>query len=105
MTKQRTELEEQERLAIIRAIVLDVQNKGIQPDDEGQKLVDKLLEEKATEEVVVNHGLLNAQKEDVEDETDFLQTEENVDFDSDENEVDMETISPMMREVKENSRG
>tara|TARA_B100001094_G_C18146455_1_gene781028 strand:- start:1260 stop:1577 length:318 start_codon:yes stop_codon:yes gene_type:complete len=98
-------LTEQERLDIIRAIVTDVQSNGIQPTNEGQEIVSQLQEEKATEEVVVNHGLLNAQKEDVEDEVDFLETEENVDFDSDENEVDMETISPMMREVKENSRG
>tara|TARA_B100001778_G_scaffold327435_1_gene325447 strand:+ start:503 stop:820 length:318 start_codon:yes stop_codon:yes gene_type:complete len=98
-------LTEQERLDIIRAIALEVQSNDIQPNAEGQEIVAVLQEEKATEEVVVNHGLLNAQKEDVEDEVDFLETEENVDFDSDENEVDMEMISPMMREVKENSRG
>ena len=80
---------------------MDVQSNGAQVDAEGQKLIDDIKQEQATEEVVVNHGLLNAQKEDVEDETDFLETEEEVDFDADENEIDMETISPLMREALE----
>lgn len=99
-TKSR-ELTEQERIAIIRAITLDVQSNGSQIDAEGQKVIDEIKREQATEEVVVNHGLLNAQKEDVEDETYFLETEKEVDFDGDENEVDMETISPTMREVSQ----
>ena len=101
MTEQNVELTEQERLAVIRAIVREVQDNGIQPNNEGQKIVAQVQEEKATEELVVNHGLLNAQKEDVEDEVDFLETEKDVDFDSDENEVDMKTISPLMREALE----
>ena len=44
-------------------------------------------------------------EEDVEDEVENLEpgvvaVEEKPDFDSDENEVDMDTISPLMREVK-----
>ena len=44
-------------------------------------------------------------EEDVKDEVDNLESgvvavEEKPDFDSDENEVDMNTISPLMREVK-----
>ena len=101
METKSKELTEQERIAIIRAIALDVRSNGAQVDAEGQKLIDDIKQEQATEEVVVNHGLLNAQKEDVEDETDFLETEEEVDFDADENEIDMETISPLMREVLE----
>ena len=102
-TKSR-ELTEQERIAIIRAITLDVQSNGSQIDAEGQKVIDEIKREQATEEVVINHGLLNAQKEDVEDETYFLETEKEVDFDSDENEVDMETISPTMREVSQSKK-
>ena len=101
METKSKELTEQERIAIIRAIVLDVQSNGSQIDAEGQKIIDEIKREQATEEVVVNHGLLNAQKEDVEDETDFLETEKEVDFDGDENEIDMETISPLMREAIE----
>ena len=101
METKSKELTEQERIAIIRAIASDVQSNGAQVDAEGQKLIDEIKQEQATEEVVVNHGLLNAQKEDVEDETDFLETEEEVDFDADENEIDMETISPLMREALE----
>tara|TARA_Y100000310_G_scaffold282279_1_gene303367 strand:- start:4387 stop:4695 length:309 start_codon:yes stop_codon:yes gene_type:complete len=101
METKSKELTEQERIAIIRAIVLDVKSNGAQIDSEGQKLIDEIKQEQATEEVVVNHGLLNAQKEDVEDEADFLETEEEVDFDADENEIDMETISPQMREALE----
>ena len=101
METKSKEFTEQQHIAIIRAIALDVQSNGAQVDAEGQKLIDEIKQEQATEEVVVNHGLLNAQKEDVEDETDFLETEEEIDFDADENEIDMETISPLMREALE----
>jgi len=61
--------------------------------------------------VVAKHGgaideLLPVTKEDVEDETQHLDAFEhvkNVDFDSDENEVDMETLSPSMREMFSNA--
>ena len=46
--------------------------------------------------------LLPPTKEDVEDEAehlDALDHEQEVDFDNDENEVDMESVSPAMREV------
>tara|TARA_R110002051_G_scaffold287567_4_gene350290 strand:+ start:1383 stop:1610 length:228 start_codon:yes stop_codon:yes gene_type:complete len=50
--------------------------------------------------------LLPVTKEDVEDEIqhlDALDHVKNVDFDSDENEVDMETLSPSMREMFSNA--
>ena len=46
--------------------------------------------------------LLPSTKEDVEDEVDHLDAldhEKAVDFDNDENEVDMNTLSPQMREL------
>lgn len=101
MTEQSKVLTQEERIAIIRAIVLDVKGNGLKPTAEGQELVEEIRENQATEEVVVNHGILKAQKEDVEDEALFLETDKDVDFDSDENEVDMKTISPLMREVLE----
>jgi len=99
MTDKNIKLTQEERIAMIRSIVLDVESRGLKPNAEGQELLTDIQEEQATEKLVVNHGLLNAQKEDVEDEALFLETDKNVDFDSDENEVDMETISPLMREV------
>ena len=61
---------------------------------------------KITHKVGVSHegGLMDYTEEDVEDEVDNLESgvvavEEKPDFDSDENEVDMDTISPLMREV------
>ena len=62
---------------------------------------------KITHKVGISHegGLMDYTEEDVEDEVDNLESgvvavEEKPDFDSDENEVDMDTISPSMREVK-----
>ncbi len=62
---------------------------------------------KITHKVGVSHegGLMDYTEEDVEDEVDNLESgvvavEEKPDFDSDENEVDMDTISPLMREVE-----
>ena len=61
---------------------------------------------KITHKVGVSHegGLMDYTEEDVEDEVDNLESgviavEEKPDFDSDENEVDMDTISPLMRDV------
>ena len=62
---------------------------------------------KITHKVGISHegGLMDYTEEDVEDEVENLESgvvavEEKPDFDSDENEVDMDTISPSMREVK-----
>ena len=52
--------------------------------------------------VSLSQGLMDYTKEDVEDEAeslDALQREESPDFDNDENEVDMDAVSPEMREV------
>jgi hypothetical protein len=100
MENQKRELTEQERIAIIKAIHEDVVSNGLRVNAEGKALVEELKAEQATEDLVVEHGLLDATNYDVEDEVEKLDSiEEDVDFDSDENEVDMNLLSPNMREV------
>jgi hypothetical protein len=100
MENQKRELTEQERIAIIKAIHEDVVSNGLRVNAEGKALVEELKAEQATEDLVVEHGLLDATNHDVEDEVEKLDSiEEDVDFDSDENEVDMNLLSPNMREV------
>ena len=55
--------------------------------------------------VSLEGGLMDYTKEDVQDEVEnidrgVVEVEGKPDFDSDENEVDMDTISPLMREVQ-----
>lgn len=79
MTEEKKKLTEKERLANIARAVQIIQG-------------------------VIPEGILNYTEKDVVDECEQLPTcdyEENVDFDSDENEVDMENISPTMRALYE----
>ena len=100
MENQKRELTEQERIAIIKAIHEDVVSNGLRVNAEGKALVEELKAEQATENLVVEHGLLDSTNHYVEDEVEKLDSiEEDVDFDSDENEVDMNLLSPNMREV------
>ena len=100
MENQKRELTQEERIAIIKAIHEDVVTNGLKVNAEGKALVEELKAEQATEDLVVEHGLLDATDHDVEDEVEQLDSlEESVDFDSDENEVDMTLLSPSMREV------
>ena len=100
MENQKRELTQEERIAIIKAIHEDVVSNGLRVNAEGKALVEELKAEKATEDLVVEHGLLDATNHDVEDEVERLDSvEESVDFDSDENEVDMTLLSPNMREI------
>ena len=100
MENQKRELTQEERIAIIKAIHEDVVSNGLRVNAEGKALVEELKAEKATEDLVVEHGLLDATNHDVEDEVEQLDSvEESVDFDSDENEVDMTLLSPNMREI------
>jgi hypothetical protein len=62
---------------------------------------------KATRQLGVSleGGLMDYTKEDVQDEVEnidrgIVEVEGKPDFDADENEVDMDTISPLMMEVK-----
>jgi len=94
------ELTEEQRLAFIGKIVKAVQSgETIIPVD--QDLVNEIKAEHATEDLVVEHGLLDAQEEDIEDEKQFLELDKEVDFDEDESETDMDSVSPALREAFE----
>lgn len=61
-----------------------------------------LLEDLLTEGIVLEHGIQHASKQDIEQEfvsLDSVNEEEEEDFDSDENLVDMSSISGEMREI------
>lgn len=66
-------------------------------------LQEELQEEIQAEELVVNHGLLQASDDDIKAEHASLESVENdtddVDYDMDENEIDMSSLSPAMREI------
>ena len=99
MENQSTEPTEEQRLALIKAIVKKVQS-GDSSFVVDQDLLDEFKADKATEDFVVEHGLLNATEEDVLDEAERLDSidhKEEVDFDADENETDMENVSLAMR--------
>ena len=72
----------------------------VAPQFEG--LLEELKQEKLAEDLVLNHGLLEASDEDVQDEfvsLDAVEREEVEDFDNDENLVDMDSVSESMREI------
>lgn len=60
---------EEERIAIIRNAYLETKSVGL------SKKAESLIEEVLTEQVVIENGLLHAQKEDIEDETQFLHSD------------------------------
>ena len=92
-------MNESQRLELIRNAVANADQK-VSKDFQG--LLDELKAEKLAEDLVIEHGLLEATQEDVEDEfvsLDAVEREESEDFDSDENLVDMEQVSDSMREI------
>ena len=66
-------------------------------------LLDELKSEALAEKLVVEHGVINASQNDINDEFVSLEAVEHdkdeVDVDSDENLVDMDAVSPAMREM------
>ena len=66
-------------------------------------LVQELREEQLAENLVVEHGVMNATKQDINDEfvsLDAVERSEDVeDFDNDENLVDMTQVSGSLREI------
>ena len=70
-------------------------------DKKYQAIQDEIEEEMKSEDFFTEHGLSEAQEHDVKDEMSFLEEEEEVDYDADENEVNMDEISPHMRKVYE----
>lgn len=92
---------ESERLAIIANAVAQGDNKL---DPSLANYMEDLKAEKLAEDLVIEHGLLEANQNDVEDEfvsLDAVEAEEHDDFDNDENLVDMNCVSGSMREIFE----
>ncbi|OUT93426.1 MAG: hypothetical protein CBB92_14925 [Flammeovirgaceae bacterium TMED32] len=81
---------EEERIAIIKNAVLASQ--GFQSAS-----VDEFVAEVKTEEIVSRHGLLDAQKEDVEDERQFLNSDSAEDIE--EEDQDMGVVSDQMKGI------
>ena len=92
---------ESERLAIIANAVAQGDNKL---DPSLANYMDDLKAEKLAEDLVIQHGLLEANQNAVEDEfvsLDAVEAEEDDDFDNDENLTDMNCVSGSMREIFE----
>ncbi len=91
---------EQERIELIKNAVAQSDNKV---DAKFADLLDELKQEKLAEDVVLNHGLLQATDDDVQEEFVSLDAvehdNEDIDFDADENLVDMSQVSGAMREI------
>ena len=88
-----------DRLALIANAVANADNKV---NAKFADLLDELKQEKLAEDLVLEQGLLEASEKDVEDEfisLDAVEREEVEDFDSDENLVDMDSVSESMREI------
>jgi hypothetical protein len=81
---------EEQRIAIIKNAVLASQ--GFQSAS-----VDEFVAEVKTEDIVTRHGLLDAQKEDVEDEKQFLNSDSAEDIE--EEDQDMGVVSDQMKGV------
>jgi len=96
-------LTEEQRLAVIAEVVRSVKA-GETIIEVDQDMIDDYKAEQATEDFVVEHGLLNVKDEDIEDEKQFFELEKKVDFDDDENETDMDSLSPSFRETFESNQ-
>ena len=101
MNTEKTELTEEQRLAVIAELVRKVQNGEANPvlTEEQEALQEREKEKLVAEEFVLKHGIAEAQDSDLEEEKGFIELEAPIDFDNDENEVDMKTLSPLMKEV------
>ena len=92
---------ESQRLAIIANAVAQSDNKR---DPKLANYMEDLKAEKLAEDLVIEHGLLEANQNDVEEEfvsLDAVEAEEDEDFDNDENLTDMNCVSGSMREIFE----
>ena len=93
---------ESQRLEIIRQMASN--NNATELPVGLKSFVDDLRADILAEELIVEHGLLEANQRDVEDEVSELasnedKADEDDDFDNDENLHDMTLVSPFMREV------
>ena len=92
---------ESQRLAIIANAVAQSDNKL---DPKLANYMEDLKAEKLAEDLVIEHGLLEANQNDVEEEfvsLDAVEAEEDEDFDNDEHLTDMNCVSGSMREIFE----
>ena len=92
---------ESQRLAVIANAVAQSDNKL---DPRLANYMEDLKAEKLAEDLVIEHGLLEANQNDVEEEfvsLDAVEAEEDEDFDNDENLTDMNCVSGSMREIFE----
>ena len=94
---------ESERLENIRRIA---ENNNAQVSPALASFIEELKADKLAEELVVEYGLLQATKQEVEDQVqEFASSEdkadEDEDYDNDENLHDMTAVSPSMREIFE----
>ena len=92
-------MNESQRLELIRNAVANADQK-VSKDFAG--LLEELKAEKLAEDLVLEHGLLEATQSEVEDEfvsLDAVERDEVEDFDADENLVDMDQVSDSMREA------
>ena len=92
---------ESQRLAIIANAVAQSDNKL---DPKLANYMEDLKAEKLAEDLVIEHGLFEANQNDVEEEfvsLDAVEAEEDEDFDNDENLTDMNCVSGSMREIFE----
>ena len=92
---------ESERLAFIKNAVANA-TKIVPQKLKG--LLDELKADKMAEDLVVEHGLVEAKEEDVLDECESLESfdsdsGEDEDFENDENLVDMDCVSGAMRDA------
>ena len=91
---------EDQRLANIAEAVRLVKSGGVKTNEKYKNFVEDMKAEKATEDFIVKHGLSNVNKKDIEEEINELEsTEKKIDYDQDESEVDMSTISKEMRGI------
>ena len=94
---------ESQRLETIRRIA---ENTNAQVSPALANLIEEFKAEKLAEELIIEHGLLQATQKEVEDEVQELassddKANEDDDYDNDENLHDMTAISPSMREIFE----
>jgi len=94
---------ESERLEIIRQVA---SNNNAEVSPALTSLIEDLRADILAEELIVEHGLLDATQKEIEDEVSELASNEDKsveddDFDNDENLHDMTLVSPYMRAIFE----
>ena len=88
------------RLANIEEAVRLAQSGKVKTDEKYKNFVEDMKAEKATEDFIIKHGLSDVNKKDIEEEINELESvEKKTDFDEDESEVDMSTISEEMKGI------